>query len=58
MADVMDENERWQVREARAILALWDSTNGPDIYGVERALADRLRGMLAIIDRLNALDSC
>ena len=51
----MDENERWQVREARGLLQLWDSTNGPDIYGVERALADRLRGMLAIIDHLEAV---
>lgn len=49
----LSESERYQVGEARDLLARWDrERGGPGIYSTERTLADRLRGMLALADQL------
>jgi hypothetical protein len=47
-----DESQRWQVEEARKLLAAWDEQRNPrgDIYSTERALADQVRTLLAIIE--------
>ena len=51
----LSETERWQVTEARALLAAWDRDRGGDgIYGTERTLADATRGLLGIMDHLAA----
>lgn len=52
-AEPLSDSQRWQVSEARDLLALWDQNRGgPDIYGTERTLADQLRTLLAIIDQI------
>lgn len=53
--EMLDENQRWQVGEARELLARWDSDHGDeDIYSTERTLADALRGMLALLGQVAA----
>lgn len=52
-AEPLSNSQRWQVREARDLLALWDQNRGgPDVYGTERTLADQVRTLLAIIDQV------
>lgn len=49
----LTEAERWQVTEHRSLLADWDALHAGDgLDGTERTLADALRGVLAILDRL------
>lgn len=51
----LPDTDRWQVEEARGALAEWDRTHGGDgIYGTERVLADQVRNLLAVVDRLAA----
>jgi hypothetical protein len=48
----LSDSQRFQVSEARDLLALWDENRGLDgrNYSTERTLADHLRNMLAIIE--------
>lgn len=50
----LSEAERWQVGEARDMLACWDHDHDHTIYGTDRSLADHVRALLAIADRLPA----
>jgi hypothetical protein len=49
---LLSDSERWQVEEARQMVARWDQRHGNDIYGTDRALADAARGLLAIVDQI------
>lgn len=49
------EPERWMAEDARVLLARWDAGRGKQggaLSGTEGALADRLRDVLAILDRV------
>ena len=49
--DGLDDSQRFQVGEARDLLATWDLNRGdPAVYNTERVLADQLRNLLAIIE--------
>ena len=49
----ISEAERWQLAEYRSLLAGWDAGRGGDgLYTTDRTLADALRDLLAIVDRL------
>jgi hypothetical protein len=52
----LSETERWQVNEARDMLARWDGDAGPRRsladQGREMVLADHVRALLAITDQL------
>jgi hypothetical protein len=51
--DLLNKGQRWQVGEARDLLASWDLARGGDgIFGTERMLTDALRGMLALLDQV------
>ena len=51
----LSETERWQIGEARDLLARWDRDRGrPGIYSTERALADTVRGLLVIVEQMDA----
>ena len=54
LTGLMDESQRWQVGEARAMLAAWDTERGLEgcNYGTERTLADHVRNLLAVIDHV------
>ncbi len=53
-ARFVDEDQRWQVEEARRTLAAWDAErgDGSDVYDRERVLADHVRTLLAVIDQV------
>lgn len=48
----ISDSQRWQVDEARDLLARWDQERfAEDGYGAERTLADQVRNLLAIVDQ-------
>ena len=52
-AGPLTDDQRWQVGEARDLLARWDRERfSEDGYAAERTLADQVRILLAIVDRL------
>lgn len=52
--DVLGDSQRWQVEQARDILATWDLARDPDGPYMDRetVLADQLRALLEVIDEI------